>query len=56
MLTKIILNQTMKIVEKQGHWGNTSKTEFIQGVQLAHEQGVLSEKTTFNLIMRANAI
>ena len=56
MLVKIIFNKTMKVVEKQGHWGNTSKAEFISGIKLAHEQGALDDKTTFNLIMRANAI
>lgn len=53
MLTKIVLKKAMKKVEKQGHWGKCSRKDFLEVLNLAHKKGVVDDKTTFDLTMRA---
>ena len=56
MLTKMILNLTITVVEKQKNWGNTSRKEFIEVVKCALEERKINEETAFDLTKRAMMI
>ena len=56
MLTKIVLDLVITVVEKQKHWGNISRKEFLEVVKRALEEKQINEKTAFDLTKRAMAI
>ena len=56
IITRKLLMISIKLVEKNGNWGNASKEEFLNVIKQASEKKYLNDKEVFDLTKRAMAI